>query len=113
MTDQPTPRTFTDFLNEQSNGATLEALTDGLRDLTARVQTTGRTGTLTLIVKVEAIKGTDALGVSDEIRLKLPDHLRDGSVMFTDRDGNLVGNDPKQLAGFEVDRRTGEILGTP
>lgn len=116
MTDQPTTpyvRPFTDFLQEQSNGATLTALSEALRDLVARVKDTDRPGTLTLIVKVEPIKGVDALGLSDEIRLKLPDYQRNGSIMFTDRDGNLIGDDPKQLAGFEIDRRTGEILGTP
>lgn len=113
MTDTPHVRPFTEFLLEQSNGATHTALSDALRDLVARVKDTDRPGTLTLIVKVEPLKGTDALGISDEVRLKLPDHQRTGSIMFTDRDGNLVGNDPKQLAGFEIDRRTGEILGTP
>jgi hypothetical protein len=115
MTDQSpdTPRDFTDFLHEQSRGATHTALTDGLRELVARVKDTDRPGTLTLIIKVEPLKGTHGLGITDEIRLKLPDYQREGSVMFTDRNGDLVGDDPKQLAGFEIDRRTGEILGTP
>jgi hypothetical protein len=113
MTNQPAPyvRPFTDFLREQSKGETLTELSDGFRDLTARVQATGKPGTLTYVVKVEPVKNTDdAYAVTDEIRLKLPEHPRQGSLMFTDHDGNLIGNDPHQLTALNVDPATGEVL---
>jgi hypothetical protein len=111
MTDTPHVRPFSDFLREQSGGDTHAELSEALRDLVARVRNTGKAGTLTLVIKVEPLKTSDALAVTDEIRLKLPDYNRDGSLMFTDRDGNLIGNDPNQLASFDVDRATGEVTG--
>jgi hypothetical protein len=37
------------------------------------------------------------------------DFLRQGSLMFTDHDGNLIGNDPHQLTALNVDPATGEV----
>jgi hypothetical protein len=112
MTDTPYVRPFADFLREQSAGETQAELSEALRELASRVKNTGKPGTLTLVIKVEPVKASDGLAVSDEIRLKLPDYERAGSLMFTDRDGNLIGNNPNQL-GFTVDQTTGEVTGTP
>jgi hypothetical protein len=116
MTDTPNPdsepyvRPFTDFLREQSRGESLTELSDGLRDLVARVRATGKPGAITYVVKVEPVKNTDdAYAVTDEIRLKLPEFPRQGSLMFTDHDGNLIGSDPNQLIALNVDPATGEI----
>lgn len=117
-TDVPV-RPFADFLREQSRGTTHEELSDGLHDLVQRVRDTGKKGTITLAITVELMKGSDkAVIVSDEIKLKLPEHDRDTSLFFADSDGNLVRNDPDQLA-FEslrevppppgVNPTTGEI----
>ena len=99
MTDQPPIRPFADFLREQAKGTTHEELGEGLHDLVARVRDTGKKGTLTLTVTVELMKGSDkAVIVSDEIKLKLPEHDRDTSLFFADRFGNLTRNDPDQLS---------------
>lgn len=115
--DTPPVRPFADFLREQAKGHSHEELSEGLRDLVARVTDTGKKGSITYVVTVEPTKGTNALTVSDEIKLKLPEHDRDASLFFTDKDGNLTRSDPNQLA-FEslrevppagVDPTTGEI----
>lgn len=120
MTDTPpTIRPFADFLREQAKGHTHDELSEGLRDLVARVRDTGKKGSITLVVSVELQKGSDnALVVSDEIKLRLPEHERQASWFFADADNNLLRNDPNQLA-FEslkevpaptgVDPTTGEI----
>ncbi|MGH8867104.1 MAG: hypothetical protein ACRDYU_03800 [Actinomycetes bacterium] len=96
--DEPRVRPFADFLLEQSSGHTHGELGEGLHDLIARVQDTGKKGSLTLTVVVEPMKGdTSTLVVTDEIKLRLPEHDRKGSVFFTDRDGNLTRHDPRQL----------------
>ncbi|HET7397656.1 MAG TPA: hypothetical protein VFJ94_03950 [Intrasporangium sp.] len=115
-------RPFADFLREQSRGTTHDELSEGLHDLVQRVRDTGKKGAITLVISVELMKGSDkAVIVSDEIKLKLPEHDRDTSLFFADRNGNLVRNDPDQLA-FEslreappppgVDLKTGEMTGT-
>lgn len=99
MTDRPPIRPFADFLREQAKGTTHDELSEGLHDLVQRVRDTGKKGTLTVAITVELMKGSDkAVIVSDEIKLKLPEHDRDTSLFFADRNGNLTRNDPDQLA---------------
>jgi hypothetical protein len=95
--DAPRIRPFADFLREQAKGQSHDELSEGLRDLVARVQDTGKKGSVTYVVTVEPTKGTSALTVSDEIKLKLPEHDRAASLFFTDHEGNLQRNDPDQL----------------
>jgi len=122
MTDRPPIRPFADFLREQAKGTTHDELSEGLHDLVQRVRDTGKKGTLTVAITVELMKGSDkAVIVSDEIKLKLPEHDRDTSLFFADRNGNLTRNDPDQLA-FDslrevpppagVNPTTGEITDT-
>ncbi len=118
-------RPFADWLREQSAGATHAELGEGLHDLIARVIDTGKPGTLQLTVKVEPLKKSErgVLLVTDEIKLKLPEHDRDGSMFYTTREGNLSRTDPRQLtfeslrevpppAVVDVDTNTGEITHT-
>ena len=121
MTASPAsePRDFAAFLVETSAGRTHAELSEALRDLVAKVVDTGKAGTLGLTVKVAPMKGDPStLVVTDEIRLKLPEHDRKASVFWPDKDGNLVRNDPNQRSIFNlaevappnVDTVTGEVL---
>lgn len=100
MTDTPDGarvRPFADFLREQARGTSHDELSEGLRDLVQRVRDTGKAGTITYVVRVETMKGTTSqLMVSDEIKLKLPEHDRQASIFFADRENNLTRNDPEQ-----------------
>lgn len=109
---------FASWLMEQAGGKTEQELTDGLRDLVARVNDTGKKGSLSLVVNVAPMKGDPSmLVVSDEIKLKLPEHDRKASIFWTDDANNLVRNDPNQRSFFEeithdgktVDTTTGEV----
>ncbi|HET7386884.1 MAG TPA: hypothetical protein VFJ19_09515 [Nocardioidaceae bacterium] len=90
-------RPFSAWLTEQSGGRTHDELSDGLHDLIARVQDTGKKGSISLIVHVEPAKDTVALIVHDEIKLKLPEHDRKASLFFIDATGNLTRHDPRQM----------------
>lgn len=124
MTDTPdddgvTIRPFASWLREQSSGRTHDELSEGLHDLIARVRDTGKKGTITLVVSVETLKGdSEVLVVTDEIKLKLPEHDRSASMFYPDAHGNLTRTDPRQLTFDElhevpppagVDAKTGEI----
>lgn len=101
--DDPEIRPFAAFLQERA--MTHEELSEGLWDLVARVTETGKKGTLTLVVTVETDKKAgNVLIVSDEIKLKLPEHDRPGAIYWADRNGNLARNDPRQpeLDGLRV-----------
>lgn len=119
MTERTRP--FADFLQEQAKGSSHAELSEGLQELVAKVKDTGKKGSITYKVFIEPMKGDHAaLVVTDEITLRLPEHDRQSSLFFADRDNNLTRNDPNQFA-FEplrdvsdpvpddVDPRTGEI----
>lgn len=93
-----TIRPFADWLREQSGGDTHEELGESLHDLIARVRDTGKGGTLTLTISVKPLKDDlNVLIVTDEIKLKLPEHDRKGSMFYADDDNNLVRSDPRQM----------------
>jgi len=102
MTDTTDPlviRPFADWLTEQAKGRTHAELGEGLHDLIARVQDTGRKGTITLTVTVEPMKkDASLLVVSDEIKIKLPEYDRPSGVFYADKNGNLTRDNPDQLA---------------
>ena len=101
VTDEP--RDFAAFLVEQSQGRTHAELSEGLRDLVARVIDTGKKGSITLTVTVAPMKdNTEVLVVSDVIKLSLPEHVRAASIFWPDQAGNLVRNDPNQASIFDV-----------
>lgn len=115
--DEPVIRPFADWLREQSSGTTHDELSDALHDLTTRVTDTGKKGVLQLTITVAPMKGAEegVLVVSDQIKLKLPEHDRKASIFYS-HEGNLQRSDPNQLA-FEslrevpanVDPATGEL----
>jgi hypothetical protein len=117
--DDPVVRPFADWLLEQSAGKTHDELSVALHDLIARVKDTGKKGSVQFTVSVAPMKGdTDVLVVTDEIKLRVPEHDRKPSVFYADKHGNLSRRDPNQLE-FEslrevpdvglVDDETGEI----
>lgn len=96
---EPESRPFSTWLLEQSGGKTHDELSDALHDLVARVRDTGKKGSVSLTVSVAPLSGdTDVLVVSDEIKLRLPEHDRKPSLFYPDKDGNLSRRDPNQLS---------------
>lgn len=105
MTDNPPDdetvvRPFADWLREQGGGRTHDELSEGLTDLVAAVQATGKGGSLTLTINLKPLEkgNTNALIVTDKVTVKRPLLERSASVFFPDRAGNLHRNDPNQLA---------------
>ena len=97
--DDAPVRPFADWLREQAKGHTHDELSEALQDLVNKVRDTGKKGSLSLTVTVAPHKGdTRTLVVSDEIKVKLPEHDRDACIFYPDDAGNLSRNDPQQLA---------------
>lgn len=112
-------RPFADWLREQSGGNSHDELSEALHDLVQRVRDTGKAGSLQFTIKVGTMKGDkDVLVLTDEIKLRLPEHDRKPSLFYADKNGNLSRTDPNQLS-FEslrevpgvgqVDINTGEL----
>ena len=104
-------RTFISTIESLRFGTLGEELTDKMRDLVATCATTGRSGTLTLILALKPGKGGQ-IEVFDEVKLKLPKEEKGSSLMFATPDNNLQREDPRQLQleGLRtVDMGTGEL----
>jgi hypothetical protein len=90
---------FQETILQINNGATVAELSDALGKVVAAVRTTGKSGSITLTVKVgPAGKGsTDVLIVESQVRTKLPEPDRGMTIFYATENNQLVRNDPKQI----------------
>lgn len=100
MTDQPTQvRPFADVLRDIRAGEVSDAAATSMQQLVAAVREHGKKGTLTITVVVEPMKNNEsALAVSGEVTLKAPREAPRAAIFFADGDGNLLRDDPRQIA---------------
>jgi hypothetical protein len=102
-------RPFTDFLAEYRRGACRDELTQKLQELVNEVTEICKAGTLTLTIKVmpAGAGNSSQIKISDDIKVKLPQSLREESIFFVDPDtGNITRDNPMQphLPLREVER---------
>ncbi len=85
------------------NGAVVTQLSEKLRDLTAAVRSTEKTGSLTLKLKVSpAAKGSgDVVIVEATLKSLLPEPDMGRTVFFTTDEGDLLRQDPNQKRLFQ------------
>lgn len=126
MTGKKTTETVsaTDFaltIMRQGQGATNAEATALLKDLIQRVRDTGKSGQITLTLRVAPIKNTTQVIVTDKLAAKLPEYDRPTSLYFTTPDGEILRDNPDQDPLFNVadldapdptiiDHATGEII---
>lgn len=92
-------RPFAAILNDIRGGQVADDAAHAMQELVAAVVEHGKKGTLTLQIVVEPMKGNDeALAVSGDVTLKAPKATPKAAVFFTDADGNLLRDDPRQAA---------------
>lgn len=90
-------RSFVDTLRDVRGGEVLTDLDAKLAELVHAVQVCNAGGTLTVTISVKPMKGsTEAVVVTDDIKLKAPVIKSAGTVMFPTPDGNLQRNHYKQ-----------------
>jgi hypothetical protein len=95
-------RPFFDVAREIRRGAFLDEATDAMQSLVASVEETGKAGKLVIEIAVApASKGQGAVKVADKITMKLPALPAGETIMFVNKDNNLVANDPRQ-ATFDL-----------
>ena len=89
---------FSETIFQINNGGTVAELSDALKDVVAAVRAAGRSGSITLTIKVApAMKGaTDVLTVEAKVKTKLPEPERGATIFFATDDNRLVRSDPKQ-----------------
>lgn len=89
---------FQETILQINNGAAVAELSDALQRVVASVRETGKSGSITLTLKVApASKGsTDVLIVESMVKTKLPDPERGVTIFYATDNNLLVRNDPKQ-----------------
>lgn len=89
---------FHETILQINNGAALAELSGELSKVVAAVRQTGKTGALTLTLKVApASKGTtDVLMVESAVKTRLPEPDRGMTVFYATENNQLVRNDPRQ-----------------
>ena len=89
---------FQETILQINNGAALAELSDELAKVVAAVRHTGKTGSLTLTLKVApASKGSaEVLMVESAVKTRLPVPDRGMTVFYATDDNRLVRNDPRQ-----------------
>src|SRR5579884_1972977 len=89
---------FQETIVQINNGAAVQELSDALKKVVAAVRDTGKSGSVTLTLKVApASKGSaDVLLVESQVKTKLPEPERGMTIFYATDDNLLVRNDPKQ-----------------
>ncbi|HET7486865.1 MAG TPA: hypothetical protein VFJ85_02985 [Acidimicrobiales bacterium] len=107
-------RPFADWLAEQRNGHAAVEVSEALNSLIEAVAEFGKSGSLTLAIKVAPTSKGDVVSVlvTDTITVKAPEGERPQSVFFVDGDANLTRQNPMspQLPLREVPRTDDEQL---
>lgn len=88
-------KTFTQTIDQLRFGTLSDELTDKLNDLNAAVASTGKTGSITVTLKLKPGNGGQ-VEVYDDIKLKLPEEQKGSSIMFFTPENNLQREDPRQ-----------------
>lgn len=111
-------KSFSIFLNDLNDGQTLAGLTSDLAELLQTVKATGRSGSLTLKVKVApAVKGShevDKITITADRKLELPKPESPSDFFWLTDDAEPTRQHPRQHAldlreAKSVDDTTGEI----
>lgn len=113
--DHPVP-SFSQFLAEHKRGELELEAAHKLAELTEACQETGKSGSLTLTIKVAAPKpGSRTVNIAATTKLTKPEHSPEISTYFVGPGGALERDDPSQLAFGDLVRRvdpmTGEVSG--
>src|SRR5690348_6051284 len=89
---------FQQTILEINNGATLAELSEALQHVVAAVRGTGKSGSISLTLKVSpASKGTtNVLLIESTVKTKLPEPERGLTIFYATEDNTLVRNDPRQ-----------------
>ena len=89
-------RPITDTLRHLRGGVFIDEASDALQELVRKVDETGKSGTVTIVLHVKKITRNGAMEVTDKITTKLPTEVPLTTLLFATVDGHLVTEDPHQ-----------------
>ena len=89
-------RQITDTLRHIGGGALLDAASDKLAELVAAVDSTGKTGSITLTITVKKATRGGAMLLAGKVKLTRPPEEPMEAMLFATPEGNLIAEDPHQ-----------------
>jgi hypothetical protein len=92
----PKIRDFQDVLTDLDDGKVHEQLTKLWPEVVRAVRETNKAGTITLQLTAKLERGTMVV-VVPKVTTKLPAPATSPTLFYTDEEGNVHRNDPKQL----------------
>ena len=91
-----TARPITDTLRHIGGGVFIDVASDKMAELVAAVDSSGKSGKLTLEVKVKKTTRGGAMHITGTMRLTKPAEEPMEALLFATPEGNLVADDPHQ-----------------
>jgi hypothetical protein len=86
---------FADVLGSVEGGVAFNEINEALQDLVVAVQQTGKTGEITVTLKISP-NGGHAVSVAAAHKVKEPKPAKAITVFYADGGGNLLRRDPRQ-----------------
>ena len=90
-------RPITDTLRHIGGGVFIDIASDKLAELVAAVDSSGKSGKLTLDISVKKATRGGAMLISGKLRLTKPAEEAMEAMLFATPEGNLVVDDPSQM----------------
>ena len=88
---------FLQFMADLRQGAALEEYRKALVELQARVNDTGKRGSMTITLTIEPVaKLRNTFSIKDAVTTKLPVGEKGETLLFADDSGRLSRRDPRQ-----------------
>ena len=89
-------RPITDTLRHIGGGIFIDMASDKMNELVAAVDASGKTGKLTMEIKVKKATRGGAMHITGTLRLTKPAEEPMEAMLFATPEGNLVTDDPSQ-----------------
>ena len=89
-------RPITDTLRHIGGGTFIDMASDKMNELVAAVDASGKTGKLTMEIKVKKATRGGAMHITGTLRLTKPAEEPMEAMLFATPEGNLVADDPHQ-----------------
>lgn len=89
-------RPITDTLRHIGGGVYIDQASDKMTELVSAVDSTGKSGKLTLEIKVKKASRGGAMHITGTVRVSKPADDPMEALLFATPEGNLVADDPNQ-----------------
>lgn len=123
-------RPYTDVLRDINGGKFAEELTEALAEVVESCAATGKTGSITVVLKLKPAKGSGkVMTIEQDYKVKSPEFDQPQQFFFIANGNTLVADNPDQkklpfrdvmaerndvkaapVAGVDFDEKTGEVL---